>query len=362
MNEQTEKNKPEYFFLEEKDLESKEFIEFTNSAEYKKFKHCKEEDDLYERQMVKIRYYQSCYDLKILCAKIDGKIVGQSCALKAYAIAKGKRVEWWWSVDTFLMKACRGKGIGKQLQKILHDTLPNFSSAWYTPDNERVKKKCGAHGIGAIDFAYYPISTSLFVFGDLAFRKLFKRPIPFRISIPYMYSSLNGLFLNTKLKDYAIIEIPYEAMGENVSEFMESALNKRDFHIERSLHFLKWRYSFLLAGYQMLKLKKEGKTEAIVAFSNVYNSRFDEAPIKGVTIYDMVIAPESKLTKKQLLIYIANRFRKQHAKVDGFQLLDNFRYFGRWRYPFHSSPILTTLPGEYQDVYLTFADQDMYQI
>ena len=355
-------SKPEYYFLEEKDLESQEFIEFTNSGEYKKFKHCKEEDDLYERQMVKIRYYQSCYDLKILCAKIDGRIVGQSCALKAYAIAKGERVEWWWSVDTFLMKACRGKGIGKQLQKILHDTLPNFSSAWYTPDNERVKKKCGAHGIGAIDFAYYPISTSLFIFGDLAFRKLFKRPIPFRISIPYMYSSLNGLFLNTKLKDYTVTEIPYDKMGDDVAEFMESALSSKDFHIERSLHFLKWRYSFLPAGYQMLRIEKEGKTEAIVTFSNVYNSRFDEAPIKGVTIYDMVISPESKLTKKQLLIYIANRFRKQHAKVDGFQMLDNFRYFGRWRYPFHSSPILTTLPGDYQDVYLTFADQDMYQI
>lgn len=362
MNEQTEKNKPEYFFLEEKDLESKEFIEFTNSAEYKKFKHCKEEDDLYERQMVKIRYYQSCYDLKILCAKIEGKIVGQSCALKAYAIAKGERVDWWWGVDVFLMKECRGKGIGKHMQMILHNTLSNFSSAWYTPDNERVKKKCGAHGIGAIDFAYYPISTSLSIFGDLAFRKLLKRPIPFRISIPYMYSSLNGLFLNTKLKDYAVTEIPYEAMGEDVSEFMESALGSKDFHIERSLHFLKWRYSFLPAGYQMLKLEKEGKAEAIVAFSNVYNSRFDEAPIRGVTIYDMVISPESKLTKKQLLLFIANRFRRQHAKVDGFQLLDNFRYLGRWQYPFHSCFVLSTITGEFTDLYLTFADQDMYQI
>lgn len=351
----------ELSFLEDGDLRSDNYKEFVESEEFRAFMRGAA-PGYYDQYMEKVAFNRSCFEYKILGAKLDGKIVGQSCALKAYAIAKGKRVEWWWSVDTFLMKACRGKGIGKQLQKILHDTLPNFSSAWYTPDNERVKKKCGAHGIGAIDFAYYPISTSLFIFGDLAFRKLFKRPIPFRISIPYMYSSLNGLFLKTRLKDYSVTEIPYDAMNEDVSAFMETALSKRDFHIERSLHFLKWRYSFLPAGYQMLRFEKEGKTEAIVAFSNVYNSRFDEAPIKGVTIYDMVISPESKLSKKQLLIYIANRFRKQHAKVDGFQMLDNFRYFGRWRYPFHSSPILTTLPGEYRDVYLTFADQDMYQI
>lgn len=351
----------ELSFLEDEDLRSDNYKEFVESEEFRAFMRGAF-PGYYDQYMEKVAFNRSCFEYKILGAKLDGKIVGQSCALKAYAIAKGERVEWWWSVDTFLMKACRGKGIGKQLQKILHDSLPNFSSAWYTPDNERVKKKCGAHGIGAIDFAYYPISTSLFIFGDLAFRKLFKRPIPCRISIPYMYSSLNGLFLNTKLKNYTVTEIPYDKMGDDVAEFMETALSSKYFHIERSLHFLKWRYSFLPAGYQMLRIEKEGKTEAIVAFSNVYNSRFDEAPIKGVTIYDMVISPESKLTKKQLLVYIANLFKKQHAKVDGFQLLDNFRYFGRWRYPFHSSPILTTLPGEYLDVYLTFADQDMYQI
>ena len=168
--------------------------------------------------------------------------------------------------------------------------------------------------------------------------------------------------MNTTLKDYSVTEIPFDEMNEGVSEFMETVLCKRDFHIERSLHFLKWRYSFLPAGYQMLRFEKDGKTEAIVAFSNVYDSHFDEAPIKGVTIYDMVISPESKLTKKQLLIYIANCFSKRHAEVDGFQLLDNFRYFGRWRYPFHSCLVLSTVPGEYTDLYLTFADQDMYQI
>lgn len=357
-----EGTKPEYVFLEDGDLENDLFKEFTNSEEYRKFKHTKEGEDLYAKQMDKIRYYKSCYDLKILCAKVNGKIVGQSCALKAYAMAKGVREEWWWSVDTFLMTACRGLGIGKNLQKILHVSLPNFSSAWYTPINGAVKKKCGAHGIGNIEFAYYPVSTSLSIFGDLGFRKLFKRPIPFRISIPYLYSALNGLFINTKLKGYTITEIPYDKMGEDVSEFMETALSKKDFHIERSLHFLKWRYSLLPAGYTMLKIEKDGKTDAIVAFSDVYQSRFDESPIKGVTIYDMVIAPESKLTKRQVLCYIANWFKRLHKKMDGFQMLDNFRYFGRWTYPFKACPVLTTLPGEYPDLYLTYADQDLYQI
>lgn len=365
MNDNNTKNegkKTEYVFLEDSDIEGNLYKEFNTSEEFCKFKHTEKGEDLYAKQIKRIRHYKSCYDLKILCAKVDGKIVGQSCALKAYAIVKGVREEWWWSVDTFLMTACRGLGIGKSLQKILHDTLPNFSSAWYTPINGAVKKKCGAHGIGNIEFAYYPVSTSLSIFGDLGFRKLFKRPIPFRITIPYMYSSLNGLFINTKLKEYAISEIPYDKMGEDVSEFMEAVLSKKDFHIERSLHFLKWRYSFLPAGYTMLRFEKDGKTEAVVAFSNVYQSKFDAAPIKGVTIYDFIISPDSKLTKRQVLCFIANWFKRMQMKMDGFQMLDTFHYFGRWTYPFKACPVLTTLPGEYPDLYLTYADQDLYQI
>ena len=349
-------------FLKDEDVNSPGYLAFLNSDEFRAFKHAKPGEVLSKRHLGRMAMYRALYEQKTVVATIDGEIVGQSCSLKNYAIVHGKRVEWWWSVDTFLMTACRGLGIGKGLQKVLHDELPNFSSAWYTPINGIVKEKCGAHGIFDIWFNYYPVSSAITVFGDLCFRKLFKCPIPVRLNVPYLYCSVNSVFTDTKLKGYQVTEIPYERLGEKESAFMEKALAKKDFHIERSVEFLQWRYKNLKAGYHMLEITKEGKQEAIIAFSNIYNSGFDAAPIKGVSIYDMVISSESKLTERRLLLYIARWYRRRGEKFDGFQMLRRVKYLGRMCYPFHACPVLSTIEGEYKDGYLTLADQDMDQI
>lgn len=352
----------ELFFLSEDDFSSQEFKDFVNSDEYRKFMHTGIATDLYKLRMKRFDLYRSYYDLKVLGVRVNGSFVGQSCAFKSVAIVNGEKREWWWGADMYLFEECRGLGIGKALQEKLHYELPNFSSAWYTPINGIIKEKCGAHGIFDIWFNYYPVSSSLTVFGDLCFRKVFKRPFPFRLSIPFFYSGINSLFADVKLRGYKVNEVKYGDLGTKESDFMEIALSNRDFHIERSLHFLKWKYRNLKAGYHMLRIENNSKIEAFVAFSKIYETRFDVVPIKCVSIYDLVISPESRLKVKQILLYVAQWYKKRKESFDGFQMLEKISYLGRINYPFHSCKVLSTIEGNYKNAYLTLADQDMDQI
>jgi hypothetical protein len=143
---------------------------------------------------------------------------------------------------------------------------------------------------------------------------------------------------------------------------MEQALSVTDFHIERSVKFLRWKYGNLRVGYHMLSIDKDGETECIVAFSEVYNSGFDVAPIKGVTVYDLVIAPTSKLTTKQVVLHIAYRLKERGESFDGIQMLSDCCYLGKLRYPFHKCAVMSTVADKIQRGYLTFADHDMDQI
>lgn len=350
------------FFVSDRDIESQDYKDFLESDEFRAFKHAKPSDNVYKVHLERMDYYRSLYDQKTVCATVDGKIVGQSCAFKQAAIAGGKRVEWWWGVDVFLKKDYRGLGIGKAMQQLLHDTLPNFSSAWYTPINGIVKKKCGAHGIAEVWFNYYPVSSLITMFTDLSFRKLFHKKFPLRFGIPFLYSQMNSLFSDTKLSDYRVVDVPYLELGEKEAKFMEDALSAKDFHIERSVKFLRWRYRGLKAPYHMLRLEKDGRIEALVSFSEPYNSKFDVCPIKGVTVYDIVVAPTSKLSERKVFLFMINWLRKNNMYCDGIQMLTPIKYFGKIYYPFHSCQILSTLAGQYPNSYLTFADQDLYQI
>ncbi len=352
----------ELFSLSDKDLNSAFYRDFINSNEYRAFMHATQTDDLYAMRMKRIEYLKSYYGVKVLGVRIDGKFVGQSCAFKSVAIIQGVKTVWWWGIDMYLFAECRGLGIGRSLQEVLHKELPNFSSAWYTPINGIIKRKCGAHAIFDIWFNYYPVSSAITVFGDLCFRKLFKCPLPLRLSIPRLYSRLNGLFVNTKLNGYRVSEILYEQLNNNVASFMEEVLRCHDFHIERSEHFLKWRYKMLKAGYHMLQFEKEGKICAILSFSHIYDTGFDEVPIQCVTIYDHVISPDAGLSLKQLLLYVVDWYKKRGENFDGFQMLEKITYIGRLCYPLHSCQVLSTNNNLFAKAYITLADQDMDQI
>ena len=85
-------------------------------------------------------------------------MVGQASAFKVTAIIEGKEQALYWGCDTFLLQEYRGYGIGKTLQKIMHETCPNFSSAWYSPINGIIKRKCGCFDLMELRFTYYPVS------------------------------------------------------------------------------------------------------------------------------------------------------------------------------------------------------------
>ncbi|MDE6652349.1 MAG: GNAT family N-acetyltransferase, partial [Paramuribaculum sp.] len=105
----------------------------------------------YER----VLWYKKHTELNILVATDNGKIVGQSSVYKDTAIVKGKPEIIWWSVDTFVLKSERGKGIGKALQAKLHQDFNAISSIWYSRANGIIKIKCGAKQILQRKQCYY---------------------------------------------------------------------------------------------------------------------------------------------------------------------------------------------------------------
>lgn len=345
--------KIEYHFLSNEEVNSAEYIELQNKIHGK---------NGYESRIKRIRHYSETGDLRILVAKVDGIMVGQASAFKVTAIIEGKEQALYWGCDTFLLQEYRGYGIGKTLQKIMHETCPNFSSAWYSPINGIIKRKCGCSDLMELRFTYYPVSYFMGMMWQLVTLKIFKKRIKINTSIPYLYYKLNKLFYHNPLSKYDIQTVNYDSIGREISEFMETALKGYDFHIKRSLDFLKWAYGWKHNAYTMLKFLANGKIEAIVAFSNIHEATHVVAKVKGVSIYDLIISPDSKLTRKDILMYVIEYHKCRRMKLDGIITFEYMPWFPKFFYPRPYAALLSTYGKKVEKGYLSLIDQDMDQL
>lgn len=340
-------------FLTADEIHSPEYMELQNRIHGK---------NGYVSRLKRMEHYAAMGDFRVIVAIIDGKMVGQASAYRVKALMEGREQPFYWSCDTFLLPESRGHGVGKRLQNELHKACPNFSSAWYSPINGIIKRKCGGSDLVDLKFTYYPVSNFYGLMWQLTSAKLFKKRSIVNAHIPFLYYNLNKLFHKNKWKLYEVVEIPYSDLDEKIAEFMENSLKGYDFHIKRNLDFLKWAYGWKKGQYHMLAIKRDERIDAIVAFSNVHNATHVIARFKGVSILDLVISPDSNLTTKDILLYVIQYYKDRKEEIEGMITFEQMNYFPKFIYPTPSTPLLSTYGKKLQKGYVSFIDQDMDQL
>ncbi len=331
-------------YIEDSDISEKEYLLFLESqyGNRAKYKH-----------NTRRNWYQQREGYKILLAIDNGRILGQSCAFKDTVIINGSETNIWWGIDVFVHPKARGKGIGKLMQKKLHNDLPNFSSAWYSPINGIVKKKCGSKELFPLSFCYYPISSFISYIGMMITKKILKCDLSFKISIPFLYSNIN---FNRYRKNYSYNEIE---LNDRVISFIESSsLSNSDFYIKRDKQYLIWRYiknPNLI--YHIIEVKKNDIIENIIFFTEIENV----GGFKIAKIMDVFKSHESTLKDKDVLYFVTKYFRKKNKKIDGLLSLTKYNYFPRF---IRQSMFLSTIVTEMRinNPYISYSDQDMVQM
>ena len=341
-------------YLREQDVETPEYITF-----YEKYHG----DGSFQQRRERIHWYFKSEAFRLLTAIVDGKYAGQSCAFKVTAIVYGFPMEWWWGIDSFVLIEMRGKGIGKALQKKLHEDCPNFSSASYSSINGIIKKKCGGREALAFHQYYCPVSCYATLYAELALKKMVGRKITVpRLRLPYFYSSLNG---KGGQDGYSYRVFTAEDFDEQLSCFMEEGLKDTDFHIERSVAYLKWKYlqnpSIRFVG---LEITKDGEREGVILFSEAYSGKFTISKAKVSKIFDSVIRQGSTLTLKMMLATVIRYFKDKGVKLDGILTLIPSDYKLQIQYPVSQPLYMLSSIDEplMTNGYLSYSDQDMEQM
>jgi GNAT superfamily N-acetyltransferase len=343
------KNEIELVYLKVDDLSSYDYIEFIQRSK----------EDNAKEFLNRMRWYFQRGNFQLLVARMDGQIVGQSCAHSVVACIHGERKQITWGNDNWVLESMRGHGIGKLLQSKLHENCENFTSASYSPTNGHIKRKCGSKEIFSYSSAFYPVSRYASIVFSLGIKKLFSRKFDgISLRIPNLYYYLNRVF-TSHLKDYVVREIAYQNLTEDVTSFINSNLKDRDFFVPRSLEYLKWKYGKDGFKYVMLEVVKQNKREALVAFR--YPCKAKIVLVNGITakILDMIIDKQSILTIKDLLLIVMKYCEPMH--IDGIISLQDIPYYPKLVYPYPRSYVLSTLKLDHPIVnpYLSGLDQDM---
>lgn len=298
-------------------------------------------------------WYQRYPKYKIFAAKVDDVFVGQAAAFGVDCYISNKIKELWWGVDTFLFREYRGSGIGKQLQKHLHDDLPNFTSAAYTPINGIIKKKCGCNSLFERNTWYYGVSNFFTLMVSIAAGKLFKMNLPMR-------SIAANQYLWFKSKKYKGYEITGAVIDEKLVGFInENLKNKYDFFVWRNVDYMKWKYEMNPAfDYKLMTFSKNGMVKAVVGFTDIRHYGLGGKIVRGVKVLDSIIGNDSELTAADLLVYIADYYKMKNERIDGIFSLKKSGWHPR---TCASRPVLSTMRAEIRQPYITYLDQDMEQ-
>jgi len=330
-------------YIEDANVSEESYLHFLES-QYGHRAHCK--------HGVRREWYKKRSGYKILLALENGHILGQSCAYKDIAIIHGKETEIWWGVDVFVLPEARGKGVGKLMQQKFHRELPNFCSAWYSPVNGIVKRKCGSKELFSVSFCYYPISSHFSYIGSLILKKVLKRSISLKCSIPFLYTFLNS----RRNKDISFREV---ALDEQVFNFIsDSSLSSSDFYVKRDSKYLTWRYiENPNLKFHVIELFKADKVEAIAIFTEVHS----EEGFYVSKVMDVFKKRESVIEEKDILCSIAKYFKFKSTRIDGLLHLTVCNYYPRF---VRETKFLSTmnLVKDVMRPYLSYSDQDMVQM
>lgn len=304
----------------------------------------------------RITWYKTV-GVAILVAVLGDDFVGQSCAYKATAVINHLDKEWWWGIDSFVLSEYRGNGIGKLLQKKLHEDFPNFSSAQSSNANYHIKKQLGASEIFKYQRHYYAVSSYVTPIINSIIQKIFNVKVK-SIRIPYLYYRFNNFLYRN---EYIVEEL--DVLSKEDMKYIESSLKKFDFYIKRDKEFFKWKYyDNPNLKFKIIKISDiQENLKSIVMFSDVYEARCIRGKIRGVNILDVFTDEFENFTMKQVIIAVANYFQKKKICVDMIVACQKFDY-----YPNFISPkgryVLSTLQEKITKPYLSMIDHDMEQM
>lgn len=339
----------EFKYSDEVDLEEVCYVEFLKEA----YGY-----DGLNRFTNKRSWYQQTKNYRTLLAILDGKVIGHSSFYTVDACINGVTHEFSWGVDGYVLKEGRGKGIGKNLQKKLHEDAKNFSSVWYSPTNGHIKKLCGAKSFKVNHFPYYPISKFFSLYIELAVFKLFRRKIRLNLRLPNFYYRFN----KSDISKFTVVQCPN---FDGLIDYINSTLSAQyDFFICRDAQYLNWKYfeNPNLKGFHILKILNEKKIEAVITFSEANEKTFIAAKYFGVSILDAFIAPNSSFSQKDMITVIVEFYKQKGITIDGIRSISKIPYFPKLIYPKSGTPFLSTHTGKMQCPYLSLMDQDMEQL
>ena len=327
-------------YLEESGIEDNDYRDF--------LKRCYE--DRGTQKWLRYKWYLKWPDYRVLLAVDGGKILGQSCSFCVMVLIGGERKELWWSIDTFVLKEYRGRGIGKMLQGKLFSDLPNFTSASYSRGNGVIKRKNGAVPLFFNEYHYYAVSCYFYLLLSLAQSKLFNKEI-FK---PRHSHHLKYLRLK-KIKGLEMVET---SLDTTLSTYINNLLAEQfDWYVERSPEYLKWKYGDNPSIKVYCKyIYKNGQRVGFISYSGAGIFRVANKEIRGIKIFDLLIEKKSGVSSKDVISAIV---KESGGVLDG--ILSNIPLHFLWGFTYHSLPLLSPDPAIVKHPYITLMDQDMEQ-
>lgn len=313
-------------------------------------------------RLKRIKWYQDYEKYTILLAIEDGVVLGQSCAYSVNAIINGKVIEWWWSVDTFVLPSARGKGVGKGLQMNLHSRFENFSSLWYSKANGRIKIRCGAKAVCMQKEYYYP-TTSFVSFAIYALvHKMVHKSIKYPILWNNKYICLNSLFSLSPNLRYE--EVNFRQRLNELYSYMGVYLKQYDFYIDRNIDYLKWKYvdNPTLSCHCLYIWSQKQKLLGIIVFSDVFSRKVLAVERRVSLLLEVIYLNGGEKYKRLLLLQVFKYFIKKRISLDGILAWNNMGYYPNIVYPRQGTALLSTCSYKINHPYFSYSDQDMEQM
>ena len=303
-------------------------------------------------------WYQKHGKYLVAVAIVNGKLVGQATGYACNVSCKGVKIPISWGCDTFVLPQYRGLGLGKKLQKYLHNNTQNFSSAGYTPLNGIIKRKCGAKELFTNDFLYYPV-TNLFNF---ALKKLGKKWLNKDLKIPSCSFPLYYYLNRKKIKRFTVCIEEYKDISEEILAFIETTLHSQyDFYVIRDKEYMQWKYvENPSMTFKMLTIRKNDVLCGVIFFTDVASCALSGINLRHCKLLDSILVKDCGFTQKDALLCVMQYWTSRNIRVDGIASMFNVPYLGKVGF---KRPMLSTLQNvNIHSPYMAYSDQDLEQM
>lgn len=295
----------------------------------------------------------------VVVAVVDGQLAGQATAYVCNVFCNGVILPISWGCDTFVLPQYRGRGLGKMLQKYLHEHVENFSSAGYSPLNGIIKRKCGAQELFVNDFVYYPVSNLI----NFAVRKLLQKEFCKDIIIPSCSFPIY-YYLNCKKRssEFDVWIERYEDVSEEIISFMKQTLQSQyDFYVVRDKAYMQWKYvENPSMTFKMMTVRKNGCIMGVIFFTDITLCPLSGVKLRHCKLLDSIIVKNCGFSQKDALLSVIRYWKSQRVHLDGIVSMCSVPYIGR--VGFKRSMLSTLRNVKITAPYMSYSDQDLEQM